>query len=67
MIGDSPAARAGLRAEDLIVAIDEVPVHGVDDLQRLLGEERIDTDVVLSVVRGGEPHETTLRPVELAR
>ena len=45
MIGGSPAARAGLRAEDLIVAIDGVPVRGVDDLQRLLGEERIGVGV----------------------
>ena len=38
---DSPAAARGLRAEDLIVAVDGVPVLGVDDLQRLLGAERI--------------------------
>jgi serine protease Do len=66
VIGDSPAARAGLRAEDLIVAIDGVPVRGVDDLQRLLGEERIGADVVLSVVREGEPREVNVRPEELS-
>ena len=66
VIGDSPAARAGLRAEDLIVAIDEVPVRGVDDLQRLLGEERIGADVVLAVVREGEPREVNVRPEELS-
>jgi len=65
VIGDSPAARAGLRAEDLVVAIDGVPVRGVDDLQRLLSEDRIGADVVLSVVRDGEPREVTIRPVEL--
>jgi serine protease Do len=64
--GDSPAARAGLRAEDLIVAIDDVPVRGVDDLQRLLGEERIGADVKLSVVREGEPREVNVRPEELS-
>src|SRR5436189_1375159 len=34
VVAESPAARAGLRAEDLIVAVDGVPVRGVDDLQR---------------------------------
>ena len=66
VIGDSPAARAGLRAEDLVVAVDGVPVRGVDDLQRLLGEERIGVGVVLSVVRDGEPREVTVRPEELS-
>jgi S1-C subfamily serine protease len=66
VVGDSPAARAGLRAEDLVVAIDGVPVRGVDDLQRLLGEERIGVGVVLSVVRDGEPREVTVRPEELS-
>ena len=42
VIEDSPAARAGLRPEDLIVAVDGVPVRAVDDLQRLMGEERIE-------------------------
>jgi serine protease Do len=67
VIGDSPAARAGLRAEDLVVAIDSTPVRGVDDLQRLLGEERIGADVLLSVVRDGEPREVAVRPVELGQ
>jgi serine protease Do len=67
VMGDSPAARAGLRAEDLIVAIDGVPVLGVDDLQRLMGEERIGADVALGLVRDGEPREALVRPVELAR
>jgi S1-C subfamily serine protease len=41
-------------------------VRGVDDLQRLLGEDRIGADVVLSVVREGEPRAVTLRPEELS-
>ena len=66
MIGDSPAARAGLRAEDLVVAIDGEPVRGVDDLQRLLSEDRIGADVNLGVVRGGEPRDVMVRPEELS-
>jgi serine protease Do len=65
VIEDSPAQRAGLRAEDLIVAVDGVAVAGVDDLQRLLGEERIGAAVTLTVVRGGDARELAVRPVEL--
>jgi S1-C subfamily serine protease len=67
VIGGSPAAAAGLRAEDLIVAVDGVPVRGVDDLQRLMGEERIGVAVRLELFRDGEPREASVRPVELAR
>ena len=67
VIADSPAAVAGLRAEDLIVAIDGSPVHGVDDLQRLLGSERIGVAVRLDVFRDGARLEVPVRPVELVR
>jgi S1-C subfamily serine protease len=67
VIGDSPASRAGLRPEDLIVAIDGSPVRGVDDLQRLMDASRIGADVSLSVVRSGVAREVAIRPVELTR
>jgi S1-C subfamily serine protease len=67
VVGDSPAARAGLRSEDLIVAIDGAPVRGVDDLQRLMDGSRIGADVALSVVRAGVSREVAIRPVELTR
>jgi S1-C subfamily serine protease len=67
VVGDSPASRAGLRAEDLIVAIDGAPVRGVDDLQRLMDGSRIGADVSLSVVRSGVAREVAIRPVELTR
>jgi len=65
VIGDSPAARAGLRPEDLIVAIDGSAVRGVDDLQRLMDGGRIGADVSLTVVRSGVSREVAIRPVEL--
>ncbi|HET6697601.1 MAG TPA: trypsin-like peptidase domain-containing protein [Nocardioidaceae bacterium] len=67
VIEGSPAARAGLRAEDLIVAVDGVAVRGVDDLQRLLDGERVGVDVSLSVVRAGSARDVMVRPVELGR
>ena len=65
VIEGSPAARAGLRAEDLIVGVDGQPVNGVDDLQRLMTEERIGVSCALEVVREGEPRTVALTPREL--
>jgi serine protease Do len=61
----SPAARAGLRPEDLIVAIDATPIESVDDLQRLMVGEVIDRVVHLQVVRRGRMLDVELTPVEL--
>ncbi len=65
VIEGSPAARAGLRAEDLIVGVDGVPVRGVDDLQRLMTEDRIGASCALEVVRDGESRTVALTPREL--
>jgi serine protease Do len=65
VVPGSPAAQAGLRAEDLIVAVDGVAVDGVDDVQRLMVGDRIGTDVRLDVIRGGRAFELRLVPIEL--
>ena len=54
-----------VRAEDLIVGVDGVPVRGVDDLQRLMTEERIGTRCALAVVREGVERMLQLVPREL--
>jgi S1-C subfamily serine protease len=66
VIDGSPAARAGVRPEDLVVAVGEAPVRGVDDLQRLMTADRIDQEVSLEVVRNGERRRLRLVPRELA-
>ena len=62
----SPASAAGLRAEDLIVAVDGDAVERVDDVQRLMVGDRIGTDVRLEVLRGDRTVELRLVPVELS-
>ena len=54
-LADSPAARAGLKAGDLVVAIDDVPVKGLtllDGAKRLRGE--VGTPVKITIQREGE-------------
>jgi S1-C subfamily serine protease len=63
--GDSPAAAAGLRAEDLIVAVDGNPVERVDHLQQLMVGEMIGKTARLTIVRAGRQLEVELTPVEL--
>jgi S1-C subfamily serine protease len=65
VVPGSPAARAGLRAEDLIVSVDGRDVTDVGDLQRLMTAERIGREVALGVIRGGAPVTVPITPVEL--
>jgi S1-C subfamily serine protease len=48
---DSPAARAGLRDGDLIVAYADTPVAGIDDLHRLLTEDKAGVGASLTIIR----------------
>jgi S1-C subfamily serine protease len=65
VVEGSPAAAAGLRPEDLIVAVDGTPVSGADDLQRLMTGELIGQTVTATVLRGGERIVVPLVPAEL--
>jgi serine protease Do len=65
VVPGSPADRADLHAEDLIVEVDGVQLRGVDDLQRLMTAERIGRSLEAIVVRDGEVREMTIVPDEL--
>jgi S1-C subfamily serine protease len=65
VVSGSPAARAGLRAEDLIVEVDSEPMGDVGDLQRLMVAERIGQGVEVQVVRDGAFLKVDLIPREL--
>jgi S1-C subfamily serine protease len=60
----SPADGAGLLMGDTIVALDGRPVTGVDDLVRLLDEDRIGRSVTIDVVRNGRARAFEVTPRE---
>jgi serine protease Do len=66
VVQGSPAAKAGLRPEDLIVDLNGVAVQGVDDLQRLMAGDLIGQRVVVTTVRDASLRRLELVPVELA-
>ena len=64
---DSPASKSLLREGDVIVALDGHHVSGIDQLHRLLTEERIGRDTALTVIRRTEKLEITVTPGESPR
>ncbi len=65
VVSDGPAAAGGLRAEDTIVALDNKPVGGISDIQRLMLGEAIGRTIRVRLVRHGEVFELELVPAEL--
>jgi len=59
----SPAIQAGLREGDVIVRFDGKPIASVDDLHRVLTEERIVKKVELAFLRKGERMFSTVVPI----
>jgi S1-C subfamily serine protease len=51
---DSPAFRSGLKAGDVLIGYDEHAIGSIDDLQRLLTDERVGVESTLTVLRAGE-------------
>jgi serine protease Do len=65
VVEGSPADRAGLRPEDLIVSVDATMTSTVDELQRLMVEELIGRPVDVRVVREGRVISLRLVPDEM--
>jgi S1-C subfamily serine protease len=65
VMAGSPADRAGVRAEDLIVEVDGHPITSVNDLQQLMVAELIGRAVPVTVIRDGGTLVLELVPAEL--
>jgi S1-C subfamily serine protease len=65
VVEGSPAARAGIRSGDLIVALDDVPIADARDLQRLMVGDVIGRSVEALIWRDGRLRPFAVHPVEL--
>lgn len=61
---NSPARKAGLLEGDIIIGFDERPIAGIDDLHKLLTEERIGHKSKLVVIRGTQKLDLEVVPEE---
>jgi S1-C subfamily serine protease len=60
----SPAAAAGLRDGDVVIALAGVPVTGIDDLHRVLTGERIGRSTMVTILRAARKRQLTVLPRE---
>jgi S1-C subfamily serine protease len=61
---NSPAATAGLKDGDVVLAFAGTPVTGVDDLHRLLTEEKIGVPTAVTILRSARRRTITVVPAE---
>lgn len=61
---NSPAQSAGLQERDVIVAFNNKPVAGVDDLHRLLTQDSVSKEIPVTIVRKTEMLSIVVKPSE---
>jgi S1-C subfamily serine protease len=65
IVPNSPAAHAGVEVGDRLIAIDDAPINGIDDLQRLLDSTWIGRHCELTVLRRSSLVHLSLKPIEM--
>jgi S1-C subfamily serine protease len=59
---DGPAARADIREGDLLIEVNGTPMPSIDDLHRLLTEERAGETMTITLLRGTEKLDVPVVP-----
>jgi S1-C subfamily serine protease len=57
-----PASKAGVQEGDVIVAYDDRPIAGIDDLHRLLTDQKVGVKSSLTVIRGNDKLTLSITP-----
>lgn len=61
---NSPAQRAGLSEGDVIIGFDDQPIAGIDDLHKMLTEEKVGVHTKLTIIRRSEKLDLGIVPEE---
>jgi S1-C subfamily serine protease len=64
---NSPAAAAGLREGDVVIAFAGQPTTGIDELLRQLTDAHIGAAAALTILRGGQRRQLTIVPAEKSK
>ena len=67
VLTDSPAAKGGLRAGDVITAIDGTSVADADEVQRVVGDGNVGQTLTLEVQRNGDVQRIAVKPENLPK
>jgi S1-C subfamily serine protease len=62
---DGAAREAGILSGDIIVAVDGLPVGDIDDMHRLMTEERVGIAVPVTLLRGAQKRVLSIVPREI--
>ncbi len=61
---ESPAAKAGITMGDVVIGLDNQPVSGVDDLHRILSEEKVGVRTIVTLIRQTRKLDLPIVPAE---
>lgn len=67
VVPGSPAEKAGMKAEDIIVKIDDKKIETFEDLQSVLKSHKVGDKIKVRVIRGGQPRELNITLGEMPR
>jgi S1-C subfamily serine protease len=57
-----PASKAGVQEGDVIVAYDDRPIASIDELHRILTDQKVGVKSDLTIIRGGEKLTLSITP-----